>query len=295
MGHAVSASVEAREKLAMKRQGMAHFHIGRLQRDGFMPLHPQEEFFDAIDPEDPARDAFDHPTIRSRNPYLGPDAPMATQTEAYTETGTGPDDGHDRPDHGGGGGIRRPGIITPFTSGVARGFGSTAARLGGAMIEGSIHGLGAIAGAGLGALANGAVGGVQRLAGIEPANPLDLVPDEVSPEPLAIEDRPRAKARAKARAEPVSPWYNSGGSSSSSSPSPAMPWGVNVPALAPAVPVHIPVFDISTDTEQEEEEPPAPAAAARPGFRQIAQADVLLAERTAHMSRFLPRKRNGRA
>jgi len=90
---------------------------------------------------------------------------------------------------------------------------------------------------------NGAVGGVQRLAGIEPANPLDLVPDEVSPAPLAIEDRPRAKARAKARAEPVSPWYNSGGSSSSSSPSPAMPWGVNVPALAPAVPVHVPVFD----------------------------------------------------
>jgi hypothetical protein len=41
---------------------------------------------------------------------------------------------------------------------------------------------------------------------------------------------------------------------------------------------------------------PAPAVApARPGFRQIAQADVLLAERTAHMSRFLPRKRNGRA
>ena len=94
-----------------------------------------------------------------------------------------------------------------------------------------------------GALANGAVGGVQRLAGIEPANPLDLVPDEVSPAPLAIEDKPRAKARAKAKAEPVSPWYNSGGSSSSSSPSPAMPWGVNVPALAPAVPVHVPVFD----------------------------------------------------
>ena len=81
-----------------------------------------------------------------------------------------------------------------------------------------------------------------------------------------------------------------------------MPWGINVPALAPAVPerapavaVPIPVFDISTDTEEEEEEPPAPAAPARPGFRQIAQEDILAAQRAVHNARFLPRKRNGRA
>ena len=91
MGHAVSASVEAREKLAMKRQGMAHFHIGRLQRDGFMPLHPPEEFFDAIDPEDQARAAFDHPTIRSRNPYLGqtppwPHRPKRTRKSELAQT-----------------------------------------------------------------------------------------------------------------------------------------------------------------------------------------------------------------
>ena len=158
------------------------------------------------------------------------------------------------------------------------------------MIEGGIHGLGVIAGAGLGALANGAVGGVQRLAGIEPANPLDLVPDEVSPEPLAIEDRPlasedrpRAKARAKAKAEPVSPWYNSGGSSSSSSPSPAMPWGVNVPGIAPEVPVHVPVFDLTANDEDEEEEeeeaPPGPAAAAaRPRCRRRTQAEIMREE-----------------
>ena len=35
------------------------------------------------------------------HPYAGPNAPRSTQAEAYTETGTGPDDGHDRPDQGG--------------------------------------------------------------------------------------------------------------------------------------------------------------------------------------------------
>ncbi|NDD65837.1 MAG: hypothetical protein EBZ36_17950, partial [Acidobacteria bacterium] len=157
----------ARAKLVSKRQEMVHFHIGRLQEDGYMPMHAPEQFFDAADPEDQARAAYDHPTMRSRNPYMGPDAPMGTQTDAYVEAGTGPDDGHDRPDDGGGGGIRRPAVITPFTSGVARGFGSTAARMGGALIEGGIHGMGLIAGAGIGAMTHGAAGGVQRLAGIE--------------------------------------------------------------------------------------------------------------------------------
>ena len=291
---APSIAHEARGKLAAKRHDMAHFHIGRLQEAGYLPAFEPGMFQTNRDPAEQGREAYDHPTMRSQNPFLGPDAPMGTQTDTYTETGTGPDDGHDRPDHGGGG-IRRPGIITPFTSGVARGFGSTAARLGGALIEGGIHGMGLIAGAGIGAMTHGAVGGVQRLAGIEPANPLDLVPDE-SPEPLAIEDRPRA-ARAKAKAEPLSPYYGSGASSSSSPPQRTMPFGLNF--LAPAVPVEVPTFDLTME-DTEEEAPPGPAAAAaRPRRRRRTQAEIMRedAERylgTAHSGGPMTLQNSGR-
>jgi hypothetical protein len=255
---------------------------------GFMPMHTPEHFFDAVDTED---------HWHTPHPYAGPNAPRSTQTDAYVEARTGPDDGHDRPDDGGGGGIRRPGIITPFTSGVARGFGSTAARMGGALIEGGIHGMGLIAGAGIGAMTHGAVGGVQRLAGIEPANPLDLVPDEVSPEPLAIDDRPRANARAKAKAEPLSPYYGSGASSSNSPPQRTMPWGVNF--MAPAVPVEVPTFDLTVE-DTEEEAPPGPAAAAaRPRRRRRTQAEIMRedAERylgTAHSGGPMTLQNSGR-
>ena len=36
---AVSEVEEARAKLAAKRQGLAYFHLDRLERDGFMPVH----------------------------------------------------------------------------------------------------------------------------------------------------------------------------------------------------------------------------------------------------------------
>ena len=111
--------------MVSKRQEMVHFHIGRLQEAGYMPMHAQEQFFDAVDPEDPARAAYDH--WNTPHKYAGPNAPRSTQTDAYVEAGTGsdgPDDG------GGGGGPRRPGIITPFARGVGGGFNSTAADMG---------------------------------------------------------------------------------------------------------------------------------------------------------------------
>jgi hypothetical protein len=208
--------------LVSKRQEMAHFHIGRLQEDGYMPLHAPEQFFDAVDPEDQARAAYDHPTMRSRNPYMGPDAPMGTQTDAYVEAGTG----DDRPDDGGGGGPRRPGIITPFARGVGGGFNSTAADMGSIVVERSIQGLGWLAGAGVRTIGSGVLNGTLRAVGLRDDEDAwaDHADDE-TPEPLAITDRPRErdeplaiewKPRAKAKAEPMSAYYGSGASSSSS-------------------------------------------------------------------------------
>ena len=265
---------------------MAHFHIGRLQQDGFMPLHPPEQFFDAIDPEDQAREAFDH--WHAPHPYAGPNAPRSTQTDAYVEAGTG----DDRPDDGGGGGgTRRPGIITPFARGVGGGFNSTAADMGSVVIERSLQGAGWLAGAGIGALAKGTLNGAKRIVGIHNDHP-DTEPEESAPEPM----EPVWKPRPKAKAEPTSPWYHgSGASSSSSPPQRGMPWGVD--ALAPAVPVEVPTFDLTAaDTEDEAPHGPAAAAARRqPGFRQIAQRDVRAAQDTLAALGPLPRKRNGRA
>jgi hypothetical protein len=253
-----------------------------------MPLHPPEQFFDAIDPEDQAREAFDH--WHAPHPYAGPNAPRSTQTDAYVEAGTG----DDRPDDGGGGGgTRRPGIITPFARGVGGGFNSTAADMGSVVIERSLQGAGWLAGAGISALAKGTLNGAKRIVGIHNDTP-DTEPEESAPEPL----EPVWKPRPKAKAEPTSPWYHgSGASSSSSPPQRAMPWGVN--ALAPAVPVEVPTFDLTAeDADTEHEVPPGPAAAAarrRTGFRQIAERDVRAAQDTLAALGPLPRKRNGRA
>jgi len=76
LAHSTSIAHDARAKLAAKRQDMAHFHIGRLQEDGFMPMHQPEQFFEAVDPEDQAREAYDH--WNTPHPYAGPNAPRST-------------------------------------------------------------------------------------------------------------------------------------------------------------------------------------------------------------------------
>jgi len=66
LGHSVSAAEEAREKLMLKRQGMMQFHVGRLQRAGFIPVQPLPSQTPAThpDPEIQAVEAFDRPSIR---------------------------------------------------------------------------------------------------------------------------------------------------------------------------------------------------------------------------------------
>jgi hypothetical protein len=78
--NAVSAADEARARLAEKRISHVHFHIDRLRHDGFMPPPPVvDDWHDPLDERGTQTDPTDT-------------KPKATQTEAYTSTGTGPDD-----------------------------------------------------------------------------------------------------------------------------------------------------------------------------------------------------------
>ena len=224
------------------------------------------------------------------------------QTDACVEAGTG----DDRPDEGGSGGTRRPGIITPFARGVGGGFNSTAADMGSTVVERSIQGLGWLAGAGVRTIGGGVLNGTLRAVGLRDDEDAwaDHADDE-TPEPLAItqsreRDEPMGigwRPRAKAKAEPMSAYYGSGASSSSSRPQ-RMPFGMNW------VPVEVPVFDL-TQGDSSEDAPGPAAAAARPrrarrpgpGFRQIAQGDVAEAQAQATLAEAqapLRRRRNGR-
>ena len=60
LAHSVNTTQEAREKLAAKRQGMAHFHIGRLQEDGYMPAFEPGMFQTNRDPAEQGVRGFDH-------------------------------------------------------------------------------------------------------------------------------------------------------------------------------------------------------------------------------------------
>ena len=81
LGHAMSnTSEEARQKLAAKREGMAQFHMDRLQRGGFAPVPRMQgavhhTFADHNDPEEEYVDAYDRverPANPSRSGYETP-------------------------------------------------------------------------------------------------------------------------------------------------------------------------------------------------------------------------------
>ena len=88
LGGTVSATEEARGKLAAKRQRMAQFHTDRLEHDGFMPMHrpghtPEDVFMAPPDAEEP--------TMHAASGHPPPPPPAGRTTR---DTGTDPD----RPD-----------------------------------------------------------------------------------------------------------------------------------------------------------------------------------------------------
>ena len=60
LAHSTSITHEARGKLAAKRQEMVHFHIGRLQEDGYLPAFEPGMFQTNRDPAEQGVRGFDH-------------------------------------------------------------------------------------------------------------------------------------------------------------------------------------------------------------------------------------------
>jgi hypothetical protein len=247
---ALNAAEAARMLLIQKRINHTHYHVERLQHDGFLPPHPP-----------PMVDEY-HDTLDERG----------TQTEAYTSTGTGPDD-----DGGGPQRERQPGrgVIERVTAGATGTLGGMA----GGLAEGGtnllLHATGIALNAGAGVLK-----GIGRYIGDMPEAPEWPSHAPSMPSTLASDDDhppPQPKAKAKPRKvedyEEAQPMALTGGSSGSHEPparQPVFPYPfVNV------TPYNGDVFDIASD----EEEPAAAAAAvqrrarrAAPGFLQISQA-----------------------
>jgi hypothetical protein len=259
---ALKAAEEARMLLIQKRINHTHYHVERLQHDGFLPPHPppmEDEYHDTLDERGTQTDPMDT-------------KPKATQTEAYTSTGTGPDD-----DGGGPQRERQPGrgVIERVTAGATGTLGGMA----GGLAEGGtnllLHATGIALNAGAGVLK-----GIGRYIGDMPEAPEWPSHAPSMPSALASDDDhppPQPKAKAKPRKvedyEEAQPMALTGGSSGSHEPparQPVFPYPfVNV------TPYNGDVFDIASD----EEEPAAAAAAvqrrarlAAPGFRQISQA-----------------------
>ena len=249
---ALNAAEEARMLLIQKRINHTHYHVERLQHDGFLPPHPP-----------PMVDEF-HDTLDERG----------TQTEAYTSTGTGPDD-----DGGGPQRERQPGrgVIERVTAGATGTLGGMA----GGLAEGGtnllLHATGIALNTGAGVLR-----GIGRYIGDMPEAPEWPSHAPSMPSALASDEDhppPQPKAKAKPRKvedyEEAQPMALTGGSSGSHEPparQPVFPYPfVNV------TPYNGDVFDIASS---DEEEPAAAAAAvqrrarrrAAPGFLQISQA-----------------------
>ena len=60
LAHSTSIAHEARGKLAAKRQEMVHFHIGKLQEDGYLPAFEPGMFQTNRDPAEQGVRGFDH-------------------------------------------------------------------------------------------------------------------------------------------------------------------------------------------------------------------------------------------
>ena len=88
LGHAMSnTSEEARQKLAAKREGMAQFHMDRLQRGGFAPVPRMQgavhhTFADHNDPEEEYVDAYDRVERPAHLPRSGYETPSEMTASA---------------------------------------------------------------------------------------------------------------------------------------------------------------------------------------------------------------------
>ena len=257
---ALNAAEEARMLLIQKRVTSAHYHVDRLQHDGFLPRHPPpmvDEYHDTLDERGTQTDPMDT-------------KPKATQTE-YTSSGTGPDD------DGGGGGPQRErqpgrGIIERVTAGATGTLGGMA----GGLAEGGtnllLHATGIALNTGVGVLK-----GIGRYVGDMPEAPEWPQSQVGMPSTIALEDEP-PQPQPNAKAKPRKVYEDdeerpdvalTGGSSGSNEP-PARRQVFPYPFVDPA-PYHGDVFSIDTDEEEPVAAVQRRARRAAPGFRQISQ------------------------
>ena len=256
---ALNAAEEARMLLIQKRVTSAHYHVDRLQHDGFLPRHPPpmvDEYHDTLDERGTQTDPTDT-------------KPKATQTEV-TSSGTGPDDD-------GGGGPQRErqpgrGIVERVTAGATGTLGGMA----GGLAEGGtnllLHATGIALNTGVGVLK-----GIGRYVGDMPEAPEWPQSQVGMPSAIALEDeppQPQPKAKAKPRKvyeddDEAQPMELTGGSSGSNEP-PARRQVFPYPFVDPA-PYNGDVFAIDTDEEEPVAAVQRRARRAAPGFRQISQ------------------------
>ena len=266
---ALNAAEAARMLLIQKRINHTHYHVERLQHDGFLPPHPP-----------PMVDEY-HDTLDERG----------TQTEAYTSTGTGPDD-----DGGGPQRERQPGkgVIERVRAGATGTLGGMA----GGLAEGGtnllLHATGIALNAGAGVLK-----GIGRYIGDMPEAPEWPSHIPSMPSTLASDDDdppPQPKAKARPRKvegyEETQPTALTGGSSGSHEPParrPVFPY----PFVDPA-PYNGDVFDIASSEEE-----PAAAVPQQARRRRRTQAEIMReeAERylgTAHSGGRMTLENSGR-
>ena len=252
---ALNAAEEARMLLIQKRVTSAHYHVDRLQHDGFLPRHPPpmvDEYHDTLDERGTQTDPTDT-------------KPKATQTEV-TSSGTGPDDD-------GGGGPQRErqpgrGIVERVTAGATGTLGGMA----GGLAEGGtnllLHATGIALNTGVGVLK-----GIGRYVGDMPEVPEWPQSQVGMPSTIALEDEP-PQPKAKPRKvyeddDEAQPMELTGGSSGSNEP-PARRQVFPYPFVDPA-PYNGDVFAIDTDEEEPVAAVQRRARHAAPGFRQISQ------------------------
>ena len=246
--------------LIQKRVTSAHYHVDRLQHDGFLPRHPPpmvDEYHDTLDERGTQTDPTDT-------------KPKATQTEV-TSSGTGPDDDDD------GGGPQRErqpgrGIVERVTAGATGTLGGMA----GGLAEGGtnllLHATGIALNTGVGVLK-----GIGRYVGDMPEAPEWPQSQVGMPSAIALEDEP-PQPQPKAKAKPRKVYEDdeerpdvalTGGSSGSNEP-PARRQVFPYPFVDPA-PYNGDVFAIDTDEEEPVAAVQRRARRAAPGFRQISQ------------------------